>query len=686
MATYQALSELKQRAETALQKLGGGQPAGGPIDPTMQAIGKARKMISEYGHDPNFDEGGLKSLRFRASFSVLDSDSERKWWLSKAVGKTGWTQDRYGRYAITPEGMVNLGYASGERPVLIDEPGPTLYDFADFAGDIPPILGSVGLALYATGAGAPVGVAAAMVGAGLGKALQEIGEQYAGQNIQSPIDVAGDVGMTALTAGAGEGIYRGGRAVMRKLIAPERQRMTFEMRGLVKQAKSIGVKPSVEQITKAPIVGRIYSMMNAVLGNPLIRRNEFALTRELDRLRQGVGASGRPDMVGAAIKADISNSRAAVARWSASVSTKIEQTWMAKYGAGSNQPPAPPIPTARLKQMATEIESGLPRSAEGDVVLTPPELVNGLQQIQSLPDNITVAEAQKITERLYDAIGEETIVPGIFRRDARLLWKAASGMYEDISDPTLRGMMLQFRAQYKQKMTNFNHAYITRLMKRSDTAGFVEPEQVVDTFFKKGGYTKLKQIKAVVTPETWLKARRYAMEEIFSAYERVGADPINMILDGKGLTTALNAYSRPTLTAMFGPQKVADLYRLARVTQLAQFKLGMSGGIVAANIALHPLRNLPRLVQLNILAKIMNSEAGIRWLTEGISMPRTRKTADTLGRLGVYVQMMARDAMRGPVENDIVRFPEKSLPPRPAPQGSPMPAGSAPPVQSMPLQ
>ena len=75
-------------------------------------------------------------------------------------------------------------------------------------------------------------------------------------------------------------------------------------------------------------------------------------------------------------------------------------------------------------------------------------------------------------------------------------------------------------------------------------------------------------------------------------------------------------------------------------------RMKLSGGIVAANIALHPIRNLGKLVQLRILAKFMNSKTGIKWLTEGIRAPRTRAGISALARTMVQSQALLDEHTR----------------------------------------
>ena len=90
----------------------------------------------------------------------------------------------------------------------------------------------------------------------------------------------------------------------------------------------------------------------------------------------------------------------------------------------------------------------------------------------------------------------------------------------------------------------------------------------------------------------------------------------------------------------------------------------MSGGMVAATIAVKPISHLPLLVRLNILSKMMNSKTGMRYLTEGFEAPRTRKGMDALARLYTQAQILAEDHTQ---EVDLYRPEEPEIVP-PSPQ------------------
>ena len=178
-------------------------------------------------------------------------------------------------------------------------------------------------------------------------------------------------------------------------------------------------------------------------------------------------------------------------------------------------------------------------------------------------------------------------------------------------------------AQYAKHIDKFDQAIIKRISKDPSLAGAIPPEQVVDTIFKRGQHSNMEKVMRVVQPDTRAAIRNEAMTKLAGSFVRSTDDPTKQIFDGKGLLDALDGYGKETVEAAFGKETTEDLYRLARVTQFVTQKQKMSGGIVAAGIAVHPLQNLGRLVRINVMSKAMNTDAGMKWLTEGLKAPRS---------------------------------------------------------------
>jgi hypothetical protein len=610
---------------------------------------KAGESITDFrneilAQDPEFDPSGVPDFGLRSGLSRADTPEERKAFLDEWAGPKGWTQDRFGAYALTPAGMTRLGYPHKGKPVLIDEPWSlTRYDIADLSGEAPAIVGATAGALATGGAGFIPGVLATAGGAALGKAGGEAVEALRGENLQTLPQVAGDVGLEALYAAGGEGVFRGVLApIGRKLLRPRTNKMTPERAELAQTATEMGMRPAATQVAPSGLLGRYQSMANLIFGNPLARKNAEAITREMVRLRAAPGARGPAGRltVGDRITKDISRARGALARWSKTTTDRIDELVQDQ----------PVVPLARLKEQGKEILDTLPRDAEGNITMASKELISSLEEIQRLPDLYTTGEMQQVTSRLFDAIADETIVPGIGGRNARLLWKSAKQSYEDIADPKLREIVLNFRSRYGREIRRFDNAIVERIMRSPKYAGRLEPEQIVGAIFRKGQSSKLARVKDVVTPGTWKKVQQVSMEEILGKLVKRGGDPFEVVFQGKQFLETLDSYGKGPLNAMFGKGLTADLYRLGQVTQLVTQEMKMSGGIVAASIALHPLSNLGRLLRIFTGAQFLNTRFAVKWLTEGLEAPNTRRGAAAIARLGVFIKTLAEQHTTDPLQ------------------------------------
>ena len=73
---------------------------------------------------------------------------------------------------------------------------------------------------------------------------------------------------------------------------------------------------NVQQISKAPILGRTQSMINRIFGDPLANQNAAALNREIARLHDVSGPAGlKLGDVGTAVQNAIKSSRKALSAW-----------------------------------------------------------------------------------------------------------------------------------------------------------------------------------------------------------------------------------------------------------------------------------------------------------------------------------------------------------------------------------
>ena len=152
------------------------------------------------GMDEGFDYSTGAGGGLRAKLSFMETPEEKENFLLQQVGETGFTKDRKGRLALTPEGQAKLGYEPSDKNLVIEEEGFSLRDIADVAGIAPETVGSVigGIIGAPTLIGGAVGAGAGAAG---GQLIEEGIESLLGLQKQSGADVAREAALEGALAG-----------------------------------------------------------------------------------------------------------------------------------------------------------------------------------------------------------------------------------------------------------------------------------------------------------------------------------------------------------------------------------------------------------------------------------------------------------------------------------------------------
>ena len=180
----------------------------------------------------------------------------------------------------------------------------------------------------------------------------------------------------------------------------------------------------------------------------------------------------------------------------------------------------------------------------------------------------------------------------------------------------------------------FSQSWLKKLL--SDNA---EMEQVIDYIFRpksSGQISKAKNFLGGQDGGTWNQVRQLAMLKLLEkvATQEPGKD---VIFNGPAFKKALDHYGKETLHAMFGKDLTKDLYKYAAQVTVLTSK-NQSGGIVAANVALSPVRQGIRkaagpLFFLKVFSHLFNQPGFVDYMTVGMKYPGVRKGADALSRV-----------------------------------------------------
>ena len=245
--------------------------------------------------EKGFDYSGLPNNKLRRGLSFMDTAGEKEDFLTKNVGPqgVGWTQDKYGRYAIMPEFREQLGGTPGDMPLTIDNPGTfERGDIADLAGSAPEITATILASIVSRNLGLMPAVLASGTAAGTAKGAEEGVETLLGLQQQTLGEVGKDV---AAEAALGATAEIGGRALVgtgKAVLSPAEKRIPTGERGLfnlktytyaprvdaasgpgaretytlVKELVDEGAIPDVAKASGRPILGRFSGLVEQIFG------------------------------------------------------------------------------------------------------------------------------------------------------------------------------------------------------------------------------------------------------------------------------------------------------------------------------------------------------------------------------------------------------------------------------------
>ena len=204
----------------------------------------------------------------------------------------------------------------------------------------------------------------------------------------------------------------------------------------------------------------------------------------------------------------------------------------------------------------------------------------------------------------------------------------------------------------------------------------VEVEEVVNYIFRPKSATKINQAKEFMGDEMFSQFREVSMMKIL---QNVGSDTtqpgLGPIFNGPAFRKALDLYGKETLHAMFGKDLTKNLYNFADEITILTSK-NQSGGLVAANVALSPIRKgkaaIPPLALMKVFSYLMNRPGFVEYLTFGIKNPYTRKGTEAFAKInamagaqGVQEKLVGSEGQvneRIPIEQDTMMDTIKNLP------------------------
>lgn len=598
---------------------------------------------------------GLPAYDLRRELAIRDNPMEREALLNQTLGSGNWYKDAKGNEIVRPAGIQALGFDPGKygnRDVALDESwlsGPSMADLEEFSAQamVPTLGGVLGGIL-----GLPLGPLGSAAGAGIGamgaRGFQEAWENWTGRN-QQP---AGQVGMD-LTA---EGIMNTlpaevGRtalgAVGGKIAAPYASRIPEANAQVLREAKSMGVRPTMTQVVETPgLVARSMGIAKNIF--PYSRREQRNIQnihRELANILDDLPPEQARAEAGETIKAALETSKREFQNWGRELYAPLK-----KRVGGTD---VPVVPTGGLKKTAEEIMGSLPPTIKGgkEVPMTLGSVENTyLSDFANFPEQLTLDQVWALRTRLRDMKAYPSMNPGIPDKNLDKLYQATSEALKSIpKHGKLAGALNRI---YEKAVKERSSALIDQILRNPGDPGSIPPEAVVNRIFKRDSGSLIGRFMKQVPEEYRPKVQRAALSEVL---EKVadGGDIQDVITSGPKLLKVLRSYGPDTLRAMFGEKKTSQLMKLGRVMEVNSRRYKDYGQLVAAAIAARPMKNLGRIAQFRVLRNVFESPTGIDWLIEGLDFQSPAgQAAKTLGEtLNYFTTYGAAGAGEGAAED-----------------------------------
>jgi len=646
--------------------------------------------------DKRVAQTGVDAPGMRAALSFADNDKERGEALTRAVGEGNWALDRYGNYTVLPKGMEALGQKPDPygRPTRVDKPlfpGPgegaepqgfaesvmspfidmargfePLNDTADIAQEIPAIAASTAAGMAVGGPGTGLmgalrgGLAAAAAG-GVAATATELTEEFAGVNDESVDDIYPRILGTMVESGLGElgGDVLG--TVGRHLNAPNANKLTDVQRGLYGQATDVGAVPTLGAVTGGAVVGRYENILSNVLGDARDATNSAALLKEIKRVQDGAGPASPANPAGTIL----GEVKAAKAAWQKDTITPMYKAATDGIGQGAAVVPTGPIRAAAKRLLERQVTLKDPKKRMSPLT---DKQVTELEDLMELPEYIPGSQV-RVLEETWNARGGSPLVNGDL--DTLQIAKLKAGMQASFDMAPLskvgaayekragKGALkkeldryAQANADYKSGLEKFQGSMIDTLAKSQKAVKELESMEVADIILS--GKGKPKQIEDILNnmTETGRRTvRGVAMNKtLMKITRKVDDNPLDTFFDATTYRQFLKDTGEPTLKVLFGDAAVKDLHRLGNVLALVKPNSGLSGGLIAAEMVVHPIKNAIPLLRLKFFNALMSSPRVREHIILGAMKPHTKAGQAALQTLGAMQRSMIQSQVQPDTE------------------------------------
>ena len=641
-----------------------------------QALNNRIAFLEGQDYDPTLDtKTGLQDNKLRMMMGFASTPEGRESVLRNA----GYQTER------TPDGrLLYLNKDTGMR-TYVDEDGMSLADLSDLVGLAPEVVGDyAGTAVGA--AGGPIGATVGgSVGSAIGKGVQIGASKLMG--IEEDVNIPKELGISAGASALGNTAGK----VIGKAFAPVKNKLHPGAVEADDMLRARGSGMTASQMSESSIVDWFEEIAAGSFGGgPVIAKakqgQRHAFTNMMNDIMEGLGNHMSKDEIGImANKALLGKQDFFMDRIAPPLFKRVDE---ATKGIYPNTKPLKEYVedvSSKLKYNEVVVDdiTGNVSTKAGEMMksTTNPHLRRLYKDILALPDEITFEQAQLIRSRLLKSARDLT-ESGKIGTDTGRQMNALAHEFDGIMDvaadefdPDTKKLWRSVNAIYKQGMEVFHDRFIEALAKK-------DPEALVNAVIKKDNITNIMKVKKLLgktDKETWDRMGSFFLKDTLGKlrfdditktspakqlkhklFTEVGEKTLKLVYDDpavyKGLKEVIDAAVLAEEKGLASGASVAiKLAQFGAVLQLATGAGGETGDTAAYGVLVGPY----------ILAKLMTSKQGVKWLSKGLLQgPETREGAKAIKSILTFVakeessQAQKRKALdRGPQSSTTTRVP-----------------------------
>lgn len=475
-----------------------------------------------------------------------------------------------------------------------------------------------------------------------------------------------EAGQSALTGMVGQGIGEGIAKGVAKVAAPFANQVD---KGSLALAKQYGIKPTPSEVINETTLGSNIAKTledissKSIGGVPIIKTSRFHNFEALQAYKKDVldkiAPETRPTALKDLVTGAVENNEQAFQNVATNLYAKVD-----KAAKSANVTPS----TASVRTFAMKALADIPeqeRIAAGRGGAEASALVGQLERIAQLPETMSFKDAQFYRSQLLATVrADRSPIGGQVKGSASRLAQLFDGEMERAAKAAGSDAYAQYQkagAFWKHGKDLFNADVVAGLAKQ-------EPEQLAAYVFSpKSGEAigkvgravdprTFRTIKQAVPNDTWQRFKRAGLENIIESkvFQRVNQQTGDQTLRGANLYQALKDYGDETLNAWLNPAEkkaVFDFAKLASRVNTNEPSVGM-WGMTQAMMATQAAIAGPVMGEAGVglagagfllgtpalYAKLITSDTGRRWLTEGFRIrPGTQEALRFASRFTAYL-------------------------------------------------